>query len=169
MEEKMSDVYVECLVKTESSTLAKLLRILLIMLTVVFGVLALMGVIVALVVAVVAGIGAYFAHLNTNIEYEYLYLDKELSVDKIMAQTKRKRVATYEVERMEIFAPIKSYHLDNYKNRTGKETDYSIRREEQPDRRYLMYYDGSQKVIFSPNEDLVKALRNVAPRKVFTD
>ncbi|MBD5511547.1 MAG: hypothetical protein HDR08_09895 [Lachnospiraceae bacterium] len=165
----MSDIYVECLVKAESSTFVKLLRILLIMLTVVFGLLALAGVIVALIVAVVAGVGAYFAHLNANIEYEYLYLDKELSVDKIMAQTRRKRVATYEVERMEIFAPIKSYHLDNYKNRTGKEADYSIRREEQPDRRYVMYYDGSQKVIFSPNEELVKALRNVSPRKVFTD
>ncbi len=165
----MSDIYVECLVKTESSTFVKLLRILLIMLTVVFGLLALAGVIVALIVAVAAGVGAYFAHLNANIEYEYLYLDKELSVDKIMAQTRRKRVATYEVERMEIFAPIKSYHLDNYKNRTGKETDYSIRREEQPDRRYVMFYDGSQKVIFSPNEELVKALRNVSPRKVFTD
>lgn len=165
----MSDVYVECLVKTESSMLARLLRILLIMLTVVFGVLALMGVIVALLVAVVTGVGAYFVHLNTNIEYEYLYLDKELSVDKIMAQTKRKRVATFEVERMEILAPIKSYRLDNYRKRTGKETDYSVKREEQPDKRYLMYYDGSQKVILSPSEELVKAIRNVAPRKVFTD
>lgn len=165
----MSDVYVECLVKTESSMLARLLRILLIMLTVVFGVLALMGVIVALPVAVVTGVGAYFVHLNTNIEYEYLYLDKELSVDKIMAQTKRKRVATFEVERMEILAPIKSYRLDNYRKRTGKETDYSVKREEQPDKRYLMYYDGSQKVILSPSEELVKAIRNVAPRKVFTD
>ncbi|MGN0431214.1 MAG: DUF6106 family protein [Lachnospiraceae bacterium] len=165
----MSETYVECLVKTESPLLARFLRIVLIMITVVFGVLTLMGYVLALIIAVLAGIGAYFAHLSANIEYEYLYLDKELSVDKIMAQTRRKKVATFEIERMEVLAPVKSYRLDNYRNRTCKETDYSIKREEQPDRRYVMYYDGNQKIILSPSEEMVKAIRNVAPRKVFTD
>ena len=86
-----------------------------------------------------------------------------------MAQTRRKKVATFEVERMEILAPIKSYRLDNYKNRTCKEIDYSVRREEQPDRRYVMYYEGNQKIILSPSEEMLKAIKNVAPRKVFTD
>ena len=48
-------------------------------------------------------------------------------------------------------------------------TDYSIGREEQPDKRYVMYYDGNQKIILSPSEELVKAVRSVSPRKVFLD
>ena len=165
----MSETYVECLVKPEAPLLPRFLRIVLIMLTVVFGFLTLLGIGMALLVAILAGVGAYFAHLNADVEYEYLYFYREISVDKIMAQTRRKRVATFEVERMEILAPLKSYRLDNYKNRTCKEIDFSVRREEQPDRRYVMYYEGNQKIILSPSEEMLKAIRNVAPRKVFTD
>ena len=70
---------------------------------------------------------------------------------------------------MEIMAPFKSYRLDNYKNRTFKEVDISRHVVELPDRRYVFYYDGTEKVIFEPNEELIKALRNTAPRKIFTD
>ncbi len=41
--------------------------------------------------------------------------------------------------------------------------------EKQPETRYLFYYNGEKQVIFEPDEDMVKILRNVAPRKVFID
>ena len=31
------------------------------------------------------------------MEYEYLYLDRELTIDKVMAKTRRKRVAVYQL------------------------------------------------------------------------
>lgn len=165
----MSDVYVECLVQAKSSALGKLLKYLLIAITVVLGIMCLAGRLIVILGAVAAGVGAYFVHLNTDIEYEYLYLDKELTIDKVMAKTKRKRVGTYQLERVEIFAPIKSYHLDNYKNRDVKVLDYSIGEELQPDRRYALYYEGGIKLILSPSEEFIKAMKNVSPRKVFTD
>ena len=165
----MSETYVECLVKKESSFLGRVAYIALIVLTVALVLVGLIGFWPALIGAIATGAGAYFAYLNASVEYEYMYLDKELSVDKILAQTKRKKVAAFEIERMEILAPIKSYHLDNYKNRTAKEVDFSIGKEEQPDKRYVMFYDGNQKILLNPNEQLIKAIRNVAPRKVFTD
>ena len=165
----MSDVYVECLVKAKQSAGGKVGKFLLVTLTVIFGLITLAGIGVALIVAVVTGLGAYFVNLYTDVEYEYLYLDKELTVDKVMAKSKRKRVGTYTVERMEVLAPIKSYHLDSFKNRTVKEKDYSIGEELQPDKRYVLYYEGGEKLILSPSEELVKALKNVAPRKVFMD
>ena len=120
-------------------------------------------------VALAAGVGAYFLNMYTDLEYEYLYLDKELSVDKIMAKSKRKRVGTYSLDRMEVFAPVYSYHLDNFKNRQVKEKDYSIGEVLQPDGRYAMYYEGGEKILLSPNEELVKVLKNMAPRKVFSE
>lgn len=166
----MNESYVECLVKTETSSFKKLARFVLIMVTVVFGLLTFTGYsIFAFFIALAAGFGAYFVYLRTDIEYEYLYLDKELTIDKIMAKTKRKKIGTFEIERMEILAPIKSYHLDGYKNRTAKISDYSIGREEQPDKRYVMFYDGSKKIILSPSVELVKAIKTIAPRKVFMD
>lgn len=164
----MSDVYVECLVKAKTSVLGKIGKYALIVLTVLTGCLALLSVLF-LVVAVAAGVGAYFVGMVTDLEYEYLYLDRELTIDKVMAKTRRKRVAVYQLDRMEILAPVRSYHLDNYKNRNVKEKDYSIGCEEQPDQRYAMYYEGGEKLILSPSPELVRAMRNAAPRKVFAD
>lgn len=163
------DSYVECLVKAKPKGLWKFLKVLLIMLTVVFVLLSLMGVVLLFVFAIATGVGAYLLNMKANVEYEYLYLDKELTIDKIMAQTKRKRVAVYRLDSMEIFAPIKSYHLDNYKNRQVKIKDYSYGDGHQPDTRYVFYYEGGEKIVFNPSEEMIKALRNVAPRKIFTD
>ncbi len=109
------------------------------------------------------------SYLNSDLEYEYLYVDKELTVDKVMAKTRRKRVAAFELDKMEIVAPLKSWHLDNFKNRNDKTVDYSSGVEKQPEVRYVFYYEGSKKVIFEPNEEMIKAMQLVAPRKVFKD
>ena len=166
----MSDAYVECLVKAKSSALGKFGKYFLIVVTVIMVILmALTMNIIALLLAVAAGVGAYFVNMATDLEYEYLYLDKELTIDKVMAKTKRKRVAVYQLDRMEILAPIKSYHLDNYRNRNVKEKDFSIGYEDKPDLRYAMYYEGGEKLILSPSPEMIKVMKNAAPRKVFND
>ena len=70
------------------SLLLTFLKIFLIMLTAVFVLFGLFR-IFALLIAIVTGIGAYFATMNADIEYEYLYLEKEISVDKVMAKRRR--------------------------------------------------------------------------------
>lgn len=165
----MSETYVECLVKAKSNTGLKLLKYLLIGLTAVFVLLLLLQIVLAIIPGAITGVGAYFLNLYSDLEYEYLYLDKELVIDKVMAKSRRKRVATYQIERMEVMAPFHSHHLDNYKNRQVKIRDYSIGEELQPDLRYAVYYEGGEKLILSPSEEMVRAIRNVAPRKVFTD
>lgn len=165
----MSDVYVECLVQTKTSVLKKCLKGLLIALTVIFAIIMLV-IPLAFIPAVAFGVGAYFSSWFTEIEYEYLYLDKELVVDKVMAKSRRKRVATYSLDRIEVLAPVKSYHLDNFGRRDNvKVKDYSIGEELQPDRRYVMYYEGGEKILLSPSEELVRVMKNVAPRKIFSD
>lgn len=162
----MSDVYVECLVQAKKSGFKKALQVILLGLTVLFC----LGMIIfwpLMILAIITGVSAYFVGLFSQVEYEYLYLDKELSVDRILAQSKRKKIATYTVDRMEIFAPVNSWHLDNFKNRNVKIEDYSSG--ENQEQCYCMYYEGGLKVILSPSEDMVKALKNVAPRKVFND
>lgn len=165
----MSETYVECLVKAKAKMGMKLLKYLLIGLTVIFVLLALVGIVLAIIPGIITGVGAYFVSLYADLEYEYLYLDKELTIDKVMGKAKRKRVAVYQLERMEILAPIKSYHLDNFRNRQTKDRDYSIGYEEQPDLRYVMYYEGGEKLILSPSPEMIKLMKNAAPRKVFTD
>lgn len=165
----MNETYVECLVSRGVSTGAKFLRILLVMLTAAFGLLGIMGFVIALLIALVLGFITWFVYMHTDTEYEYLYLDREIKVDRILNKSKRKRVAVFEIERMEIFAPVNSYHLDNYKNRQVKVVDYSSGKARQPEARYAFYYEGGQKVIFEPSMEFVKAVQNIAPRKVFTE
>ena len=74
------------------------------------------------------------------------------------------------MNRLEILAPVNSYHLDSYKNRSMKKTvDFSSGVVKNPDSRYVMIYEGETKVIWEPSEDMLKAIRLIAPRKVFTD
>lgn len=150
--------------------MGKFFKYLLIMLTVALALLMFLTMnVILMILAVVTGAGAYFVNLFTDLEYEYLYLDKELVIDKVMAKSRRKRVATYSLDKVEILAPIKSYHLDNYKNRNVKQKDYSIGIEEKPDLRYAMYYEGGEKLLLSPSPEMIKIMKNVAPRKVFSD
>lgn len=165
----MSETYVECLVQRESSMLIRFGKILLTVMTIGFGVIGYLFLWPAMIVAVITGVAAYFVYMQADLEYEYLYLDKELTVDKVMAKSKRKKVGTYDIGKMEILAPIKSYQLDSYKNRQCKVFDYSAGTADQPDGRYVMFYDGREKIILTPSPELIKAIKNVAPRKVFTD
>lgn len=164
----MNETYVEWLVKKKTPAYMTLLRIFSIMLSAAF---ILVGFVIvpALLIGIAIGVAAYFIYMNSDLEYEYLYVDKELTVDKVMAKTRRKRVAVFDVGKMEIVAPIKSWHLDNYKNRNDKVVDYSSGEEKQPDNRYVFFYEGRQKVIFEPNEEMIKAMQLAAPRKVFKD
>ena len=163
----MSDTYVECLVARKPSVLLSFLKIFLIMLTVVFVLFGLFSV-PRLLIAIVTGIGAYFATMNADIEYEYLYLDREISVDKVMAKRKRKKAGTFSTDQMEILAPLGSHRLDSYRNRNAKTLDYSSGIAAQPDRRYMMVCGGTN-VILEPNAEMLKAIQSVAPRKVYTD
>ena len=86
-----------------------------------------------------------------------------------MAKSRRKKADEFDLERMEVLAPINSYHLDDYKNKNYKTVDYSSGVAGQPDKRYVMYFNGEKKVIFEPDAKMVKAIQNIAPRKVFTD
>lgn len=166
----MSETYVELLVARKPSYVINFLKMLLIMLTVglvLVGFVFMPG-IPGLILAAIAGVGAYFASMYASIEYEYLYVDREISVDKVLAKSKRKKAGSYTLEQMEIMAPLGSHRLDSYKNRQLKTIDYSSGVAQQPEKRYMMVMNDCR-VILEPNEIMLKAIQDVAPRKVFRD
>jgi hypothetical protein len=165
----MSESYVECLIKHKTPTVKVFLRILFTVLTVLFALLIFMAGFLALIMAVVCGVLSYFMTLEGNVEYEYLYVDREISIDKISGQKRRKTIEKLNTEKIEILAPVNSWHLDEYKNRQLKQKDYSIGYEAQPDQRYVLIYNNEARVLLSPNPAFVAAVKSVAPRKVFTD
>lgn len=166
----MTETYVECMVKHVTKPVLKVLVYFLWTVCAIIGIFSfLINNVIGLIIAIGLGVGAYFLNLNTDIEYEYLYCDKEITVDKVLARSKRKRVDKFDVGKIEILAPINSYHLDDYKNRQAKVTDFSSGVSKQPDHRFVFFYEGQKKIIIEPSPEFVKAVYNVAPRKVFTD
>ncbi|WP_026511911.1 DUF6106 family protein [Butyrivibrio sp. LC3010] len=163
--------YVELLIARKPQPLMVFLKYLTILMAVFSFLLGfLSGNILFMILFVAFAVGAYFISLNASIEFEYQYCEREITVDKILNKSKRKRVATFETERMEVIAPSRSYHLDEYRNKDNyRKLDFSSGEVQQPDVTYTMYYDGREKVILEPNKELIDALKNVAPRKVFTD
>lgn len=165
----MSEAYVECMIARKPSGVMQFLKFLTIGLCAVSFLSSFILGTVMVFVALAFGVGAYFAIMYADVEYEYLYLDKEITIDKVLHKQKRKRVATYQVEKLEILAPLNSYHLDDYKNRQVKVFDFSSGIASQPEKRFAFFYEGSQKVIIEPNDEFIKLVKNVAPRKVFSD
>lgn len=164
------DNYKELLVKKESGMKEKILRVACLVPTIVLGFFTLItGNIILFVITVALGILDYFVFQWTDIEYEYLYLDKEITIDKIMAKTRRKRQIAIDVNKIEILAPVKSYQLDSYRNRSCKEIDYSAGMDMPEQKLYALYYDGNQKFLLNLTEDFAKMIKGMAPRKVFLD
>lgn len=165
----MNDAVIEVLVDKKVSPMMKFAQVMLIVMTVLFVLASFIFGLVALIPGIVFGVLSYFVGLRTKVEYEYAYFDKELDVDVIYSMQKRKKVATFDITKLEVLAPAKSYHLDEFKNRTVKTYDFSSNKEENQGEVYVMYLNGSDKVIFEPTEKMVQAIYNVAPRKVFKD
>lgn len=166
----MNDAYVECLVKGKDNVKAKAGKIALIVLAVGLAALTFITMQLWIIIFVIACSAlAYYISGYEQVEYEYLYIDKELTIDRIYNQEKRKRVATYSLDSMEIIAPIKSYHLDKVGKVSDKAVNYGVGIEEKPDHRYVIFFENKQQIIFNPSEEMIKLMRNAAPRKVFND
>ncbi len=163
--------YVECLVPSKASPLVVIGKYVCLALAIFFlaGVLLINTGIIGLILFIAAGVGYYFLKLNADIEFEYQYCDREITVDKVLNKASRKHICNYSVDKIEVLAPSRSYHLDEYKNRTLKVLDFSSRSKAQPDPTYTFIYDGKEKIVIEPSPEFVQAIRNVAPRKVFTD
>lgn len=163
------DTFVEVLVDGKPPIFLNIFKYVLYMFTTIFVIGYVAFGMLSILAAVACGVGAYFVGIRSQVEYEYSYMDKELDVDAIYSKQKRKHLVTFDLGKMEVLAPINSYHLDEYKNRTYQVCDYSSGMSGEQDKRYVMYYSGEKKVIFEPTAEMVEAIMYVAPRKVFRD
>lgn len=163
----MGDYCVECLVSRDKNMLHYALRMTMYVLAGVCALLAIIGIAVALVGTVVfAALGAFVCP-DPEIEFEYLFLGREISVDKIIAKSKRKTVGTYDIDKIEFVCPINSHQLDNYKSRKVPVTDYSSCKPEA--RIYAIAYrgeNGDALLYIEPNDELFAAMKGVMPRKI---
>lgn len=123
---------------------------------------------------ILAGLGLamayrYLIYPLTDIEYEYLYCDKQITVSKIMAKEKRKDLETFDLDKVEMLAPSNSYRLAEFKNRQLTEVNYWSMDKTKEEPPYAMIYEGGRKILLDLPKEFVKIVQNNAPRKVFFD
>ena len=163
----MEDLYVECLVARKPGAADALIR------GACYGVsalLLLLGIVnpfffIGFVIMILVDI---FALPRLSVEYEYLYVTKTLQIDSIFSKEKRKKNVEYDLERMEIFAAEGAWQLDEYKNMQTVNRDFTSG-EEGREAWIMIVHNGqaADRVRLEPDEEMIKAIRSVYPRKVF--
>ena len=163
------DSYMEYMVKKETTGKDKAVRAIC---YIVIAAAALAGLLFPLLFVgalILAIVYRYVIYPMTDLEYEYMYCDKSITVSKIMAKEKRKDVAVYDLEKMELLVPANSYRLADYKNRDLKVVDYWSLNPAEDHVPYALIYEGNSKILLDLPADFVKIVQNNAPRKVFFD
>ena len=161
----MGDFYTEQLVKRQKASSTTLIKAILIILTVLSVVLIFMipfGIIGPVIMIALD----VFLFRSMDVEYEYLFVNGSLDIDKIMAKQKRKRVFEMNVRDMEVLAPTGSIELQQYQR--TKTYDFSSGVEGARTYEMVTISQGQTvKIIFEPNKTILEGMKMLAPRKVF--
>lgn len=131
----------------------------------ILGIMALLVSALGIIVMLAAVIIGVIVLRQMNLEYEYLFVNGDFDVDKIMNKARRKRAFSMNVSDLEILAPEHAAELKSYKNL--KALDYSSGNKDA--RRYgMVVAERGQKtmIIFEPNDTIVEGFFMLAPRKV---
>ena len=166
----MSDLYTEEIVKRKKSAKEGLLKVLLITGTVLAFLFFLTGIIGWFGMLILLGFVAadYILIPGLDLEFEYLYVNGEIDIDKIMSKQRRKRVFSGDMANVEKLAPSASHELDPYRNRQDiKKEDYSSHAENAKTYSMVIKTEKGMKfVIFEPNETMLRYMKRIAPREV---
>lgn len=163
----MNETYVECLVERKKDNVAFGMRA---VVYVVAALVAIAGVLfdpfLVVIGIVIASLG-YFLCPSPDVEYEYLYLDRELSIDKVMAKQTRKKVANYNLDNMRLCCKKDSDNFGAYKNRKLPSADYSSGMNENDVYALVIVGEKGEEIVYiEPNEELINVLKQVYPRVV---
>lgn len=103
------------------------------LMSVICFVLLCLGVFLAFIAGVVFALASYLAFSSQNTEYEYSYFDGELRFARIKNKSKRKALATYEMNTVSVIAPLNDSSVRQYENAAGMKTlDYTSKNSDVP-------------------------------------
>ena len=162
----MNDSYTEWLVKRKAPAYNIIIKAVLIFLCLISAFLALTTVFGILVLTAV-GAATYFIFQNLSLEFEYLLVNDQITIDKIMGRARRKKAWEGVLSEVQIVAPIDSYVLKDYENPSMKILDFSSHIPHA--KVYGMIHQGeghTTKIIFEPNDRILQHIRQRSPRKV---
>ena len=100
-----------------------------------------------------------------NAEFEYIATNEDLTIDKIIARRKRKRLYNGSCKNFTILAPVSDRSFQTNKTNRVKILDYSSG-VENPNRWFLITKKDKEQImiIFEPDDRLIQIFRRYNPR-----
>lgn len=161
----MGEFYVEQLVKRKTTGKDILIKAAMIALTAVTCFFSMLIPFLFILTIVFVGLDI-FVFQQTNVEYEYFYMNGDLDIDKIMAKQRRKRIFSVNLRDIEVVAQKNAPELQPYRNL--RTIDYSSRQNDADCYVMIVAEKGQKrKVIFEPEKEILEGMKMLAPRKVF--
>ena len=160
----MTDLYSELLIKKEQTGKDKAIKILMIAAIAITAAAGLL-IPIAWILTLALGIAAYFILPKLDLEYEYVFVNGDLDIDKIMNKARRKRMFSVDADQMELLAPVGAVELMQYKK--VRTYDYTSGKNHAEIYALIASNKGELcKVLFEPNETIIEGFFVKAPRKV---
>ncbi len=173
------DVFIECLVKRKNTGKTITLKLLIVLGVIVFSLImflfcAAFASVSFVFLLLIAGsvYGAWWIFGRFNLEYEYIITNGEMDIDKIMGKQNRKRLITINFRDIEIMAPMGGEHKREFENQSIPKTIDASVLKDAPGNYFIVTRNQKQglvRLIFTPDERVIKSAQAVAPRKIFTN
>lgn len=161
----MNDYIVEQLIKQEKSSKATIIKIGMMLLTFLVAYFFPVYPMVMLWVLIIVLFADVMVFRSLRLEFEYIYFNGDLDIDKIMNQAARKRLFTTNIKEIEIIAPKDSDDMRPFQQL--KVLDYSSQNPEHKVYAMVTKFKGETvKVLFEPNQKILDGMKYLAPRKV---
>lgn len=159
----MNEYYIEQLVKRKTGAADLLVKIVMIALTVLsFALIFVFA--LGIFIPVILIVADYFIFRSMDVEYEYLYMNGDLDIDKILGKSKRKKVYQLSMDKVELVAPTGANEL--YAFRDLKTKKFSSNSGQKTYEMIVSRGGQRERIVFEPNEKILQGMKMQAPRKV---
>jgi Ca2+/Na+ antiporter len=166
----MNDAFYEQLVARKSGSKDIVIRIGSIALIALFLIftMPLLGMFSVLLTILLAFLAYYFLFPKLNVEYEYTLLNHEMEIDAIYNKSKRKKLATFDIQQAEIIAPKGSPRLNSY--HPEKTLDYSSGDSSAKTFAVITFIDKKNTcIIIEPDEKMLGQIKSWMGMKIWMD
>ena len=161
----MKDLYLEQLVERKNTKKTGLFKFVLIMVT-LFSIPLITKSAYFVFLPIALLVVVIFCEKLTDVEYEYIFFNGNIDIDKIMAKEYRKRIVSTGLHEVEVIAPTGSLEIQQY--RKVKKYNYSSRRKGVKTYQMVINHKGKRaRIVFEPTEELLTEMKLTAPRKVY--
>ncbi|MCL2546656.1 MAG: DUF6106 family protein [Oscillospiraceae bacterium] len=113
--------------------------------------------------------GLYRFYQNFHVEYEYIFTNGELDIDRIIYKKRRKRLLTIDVQAFELLAPMRKAYAQEFEQRRENSTLLDLASTPKAEGRWFAAFskDGVRTLmILQPNERILDAISKYIPHKM---